>query len=292
MRRSPEKVIHVSDREVLEAVLDARRQGQNAALAVIIRDQGSVPRRAGTKMLIYSDGRIVGTIGGGEMENRVIAAVPDLIKNNRTDVIHYDLADPASGDPGVCGGQVDIYLEPILPDPTVLVIGCGHVGQAVADLAHWLGFRVVVSDDREALCSPEAVPHADEYIIAEAEKIASAVTIHSRTYIAAVTRGVPFDVALVPDLLASPAPYIGVIGSRRRWATAVKEMKENGVPESDLRRIHAPIGLELNAETPREIAVSIMAEIVSKIRGGTGETMKWLGTPDEAADPPSDTQTN
>lgn len=233
-------------------------------------------------MLAYPDGRIVGTIGGGEMESRVIAAVPELLASGIPSILHYELAEPSRGDPGVCGGQVDIFMEPIMPDPAVLVIGCGHVGQAVADLAHWLGFYVIVSDDRADLCNADVIPHADEYVVVPSAEVAKAATIHRRTYIAAVTRGVPLDVQMVPALLGTPAPYIGVIGSRRRWATTVKKLKEMGVPEPDLARIHAPIGLELNAETPREIAVSIMAEIVGQMRGGSGEVMKWVGEPEEA----------
>jgi xanthine dehydrogenase accessory factor len=262
----------VSDptQEIYEAVLAARRSGTNVVLATVIRTQGSVPRRAGAKMLVYPDGRFLGTIGGGEMESRVLETVPRLLRDGQTDILHYELADPTRGDPGVCGGQVDIFLEPILPQPTVLVIGCGHVGQAVADLAHWLGFRVVVSDDRVELCNPEAIPHADEYLAVPPEQVAKRAPLHSQTYVAAVTRGVPFDVALLPALLESPVPYIGVIGSRRRWETALKELSAQGIDETALRRVHSPIGLELGAETPREIAVSILAQIIAARRGNEG----------------------
>jgi len=268
-------------------MLEARRAGKPVVLATIVRDQGSVPRHAGSKMLIYSDGAIIGTVGGGEMESRVIASVPELIKSGRPSILHFELAEPSRGDPGVCGGQVDIFMEPILPDPTVLVIGCGHVGQAVVELAHWLGFHVIACDDRADLCNSEATPYADEYLVIPAAKVAARAPIHANTYIANVTRGVRFDVETLPDLLKSEAPYIGVIGSRRRWATAAKQLAERGMSESDLRRIHAPIGLELNAETPREIAVSILAEIVGAQRGGDGHPMKWLGTPQEAEAPSS-----
>jgi xanthine dehydrogenase accessory factor len=278
--------VSVSDRDVFEAVLKAGQNGQAVVLATVIRDKGSVPRHAGAKMLIYPDGTAVGTIGGGELESRVMAGAPALLESGRPAVLHYELADPMSGDPGVCGGQVDIFLEPILPDPTVLVIGCGHVGQAVAELAHWLGFRVIVSDDREDLCNAEVIPDADEYLVVPPKEVAGSAAIHARTYIAAVTRGLPIDVVMLPALLQTPAPYIGVIGSRRRWAVAVEQLKEQGIDEDALRRVHAPIGLELSAETPREIAVSIMAEIIAQLRGGTGESMKWMGAPDEAGGTP------
>lgn len=272
----------MSDREILEAVLEARRTGKKAVLATIVRDQGSVPRHAGSKMLVYPDATIIGTIGGGEMESRVIAALPELLKSGIPSILHYELAEPSRGDPGVCGGQVDIFMEPILPDPAVLVVGCGHVGQAVVELAHWAGFHVTACDDRADLCNAEATPFADEYLVIPAAEVAEKAPIHSRTFIAIVTRGVPFDVQMLPALVKSEAPYIGVIGSRRRWATAAKQLADRGVAESDLGRVHAPIGLELNAETPREIAISIMAEIIGTQRGGGGQPMKWMGSLQEA----------
>jgi xanthine dehydrogenase accessory factor len=272
----------MSDRAVLEALLETRRTGKLAVLATIVRDQGSVPRHAGSKMLVYPEGSIVGTVGGGEMESRVIAALPDLLSSGIPQILHYELAEPSRGDPGVCGGQVDIFMEPILPDPTVLVIGCGHVGQAVVELAHWLGFRVTACDDRADLCNPQATPYADEYLVIPSSEIARTAPIHARTYIAAVTRGVTMDVEMLPDLLKSDAPYVGVIGSRRRWATAARQLRQNGLSDAVLKRVHAPIGLELNAETPREIAVSILAEIIAAQRGGSGAEMKWMGTPEDA----------
>lgn len=272
----------MAERELLEAVLKVQRSGRGGVLATIIRDRGSVPRHAGSKMLVYADGSTVGTIGGGEMESRVISEALTLLPTGQPKVMHYDLIDPTRGDPGLCGGQLELFLEPIMPDPTVLVIGCGHCGQALADLAHWVGFRVIVSDDRSDLCNADVIPLADEYFPVSPAEIAEKVAIHRRTYIAAVTRGVPLDVAMLPSLLATDAPYIGVMGSRRRWATAVKNLKEQGVDEKSLGRIHAPIGIELNAETPREIAVSIMAEILAHRYGGSGSPMQWMGSTEEA----------
>ena len=266
----------MSDVEVFEALLQAKRSGRSVVLATIVQTSGSVPRHAGSKMIVDGAGNILaGTVGGGEMENRVLAQASDLIANGQPDLLHYDLVDPDEGDPGVCGGQVDIFMEPIMPDPTVLVVGCGHVGQALAELAKWVGFRVVVSDDRADLCSQEVIPDADEYLVCPSNEIAERLTIHAQTYIASVTRGVPFDVVMLPALFKTEAPYIGVLGSRRRWTTTMKELKEQGIPEETLARVHAPIGLELEAETPREIAVSIIAEIIARQKGGTGQAMQW-----------------
>jgi xanthine dehydrogenase accessory factor len=274
----------VSDptQEIYEAIAVAQQGGVSVVLATVIRTQGSVPRRAGAKMLVYPDGHFLGTVGGGEMESRVLEAAPQLVRDGQPDILHYELADPARGDPGVCGGQVDIFMEPILPQPTVLVIGCGHVGQAVADLAHWLGFRVVVSDDRAELCNPEAIPQADEYLAIPPDQVAAQAPLHRRTYVAVVTRGVPFDVALLPGLLESEAPYIGVIGSRRRWETALKELREKGIAEDALARVYSPIGLELGAETPREIAVSILAQIIAAQRGNEEAPTEKVATSEKA----------
>jgi xanthine dehydrogenase accessory factor len=184
------------------------------------------------------------------------------------------MADPARGDPGVCGGTVEVFVEPIHPPATVLVIGAGHVGKAVVHLAKWLGFRVAVSDDRAEFCNPESTPGGDAYYPVEMGRLAEELKMNKQTYIIITSRGSSVDVAGLPKLLEADAAYIGVIGSRRRWMTTVKALKEKGVPEDQLAKVHSPMGLELNAETPEEIAVSIMAEILMLKDKGTGKSMK------------------
>jgi xanthine dehydrogenase accessory factor len=173
----------------------------------------------------------------------------------------------------VCGGQVEVFVEPILPPARIVVIGAGHVGKAVAHLAKWLGFRVAVSDDRAAFCNPVAVPDADEFYPVALAELPQKLNINRQTYLVLTTRGVTVDVPGLPALLETPAAYIGVIGSRRRWATTLKELKKRGLDKKKLASIHSPIGLELNAETPEEIAVSIMAEIIMLRNSGSGEPM-------------------
>ena len=165
----------------------------------------------------------------------------------------------------------------------MLVIGGGHLGKALVHLGKWLGFRVALSDDRPEFCSPESVPGADLYLPVVIADLPRHFQFHSETYIVMPTRGVPFDVEGLPHLLDTPHAYIGVIGSRRRWATAMKQLQGKGVSAEKLARVHAPMGLELNAETPEEIALSILAEIVMLKRGGTGEPMKLVGEKEEAA---------
>lgn len=260
--------------QIFDELTQVQKAGEPVVLAVVVRARGSVPRRAGAKMLVYEDGRISGTVGGGELESRVIQEAQRALKDGQTRMLPYSLVEPERGDPGVCGGEVEIYLEPYTPPATVFIIGCGHVGRAVADLAHWLGYRVAVTDDRADLVTPENVPHADVYLPGSIEEALAAHPITAHTYVAALTRNVLVDQRILPHLLNTPAPYIGVIGSRRRWAETTRLLLADGFTEAQLERFHSPIGLELNAETPKEIAVSIMAEIMMVRRGGTGERMR------------------
>ncbi len=263
-------------RAVYAALLDAQEKGVSAALATVVRVIGSVPRHEGSKMLVYADGRFVGTIGGGAMESRVIQEAVASMQDGRTRTRSYTLNDISAGDAGVCGGTVDVFIEPIYSPPTLLVIGGGHVGKALAQLGKWMEYRVVLCDDRAEFANPDYLPGMDEYVVCKPAEITQHTIINQRTCIAAVTRGLPVDVHLVPALLATDAAYIGVIGSRRRWSVTVKALAEQGISPEDLERIRAPIGLELEAETPKEIALSIMAEIVMLQRGGTGKPMQWL----------------
>lgn len=158
-------------------------------------------------------------------------------------------------------------MEPIIPKPTLVVVGAGHVGQAVAHLAHWLGFRLVISDDRPEFCTPENIPDADEYFPIPLLEFTQNFEITPWTYLVLTTRSVDIDVPGLPSILDSPAAYIGVIGSRRRWETTRKQLEEAGVDSEKINRVQSPMGIEINAETPQEIAVSIMAEII-RIRHG------------------------
>lgn len=270
-------------REVYEAILAAQTSGEPAALATIVAVQGSVPRHEGSKLMIRPDGSFVGTVGGGKLEATVIAEAQQVISSGKTRMLSYTLNDISEGDPGVCGGTVQVFIEPVAVPPTLLVIGGGHVGKALAELGKWTGFRVILSDDREAFCNPDYLPGMDGYIVCKPAEIGDHIDIHANTYVAAVTRGLPVDIHLIPALLATSAPYIGLIGSRRRWALTIKALREDKQIQAEaLARVHAPIGLELRAETPKEIAISIMAEIIMIRRGGSGQPMQWMGEVAEA----------
>lgn len=252
---------------VYEAVVTVQREGRMAALATVIRTQGSVPRHAGSKMLIHTDGSIVGTIGGGAMESLVVQEALKIMKSGEAATFSYALSDLKGGDPGICGGTVDVFVEPIGGLPTLVVIGCGHVGKALAELAKWSGFRVIVSDDRVEFCSPIAIPNMDGYLPVSAGELLDHLTITPTTYIAAVTRGLPVDEQLFPKLLTARTSYVGLIGSKRRWAITRKALiDDHGLAAEVVDQVHSPIGLDIGAESPQEIAISIMAEIIQHYR--------------------------
>ena len=265
-----------------EVVGEATRKNEPVVLCTVVKSEGSTPRHVGSKMLVYPDGRFVGTVGGGDLEHRVLDEAWMALIDGKARLLHYNLADPARGDPGVCGGQVEVFVEPLLPSPTVVVIGAGHVGRAVAHLAKWLQFRVVVSDDRPEYCNKETIPEADAFHVCAMEELPQRVKFDARTYVVLTTRGSSVDAAGLPALLRAPAAYLGAIGSRRRWTTTVKELELRGVAPAEIARVHSPMGLELQAETPEEIAVSILAEILMLRDRGTGTSMvaskpEWPG---------------
>jgi xanthine dehydrogenase accessory factor len=258
---------------IYKAITELEEKNEAGAVCTVVRSRGSTPRHATSKMLVYPDGHIIGTVGGGELENRVIAEAQKAIQDGESRLLEYSMADPQRGDPGVCGGQVEVFVEPIMPKPVLVVVGSGHVGKAVAHLAKWLGFRVAVNDDRPEFCNPQAVPEADEFYPVPMAELPDHLKITPWTYLVLTTRGVAVDVPGLPALMDSPAAYLGVIGSRKRWLTTRKALLESGISEEKLKRVRSPIGLELKAETPEEIAVSIMAEIIMLRQGGDGKVM-------------------
>jgi xanthine dehydrogenase accessory factor len=256
-----------------QEIAELIKQQERAVLCIVVETKGSTPRSAGSKMLVYPDGSISGTIGGGEMEHRVVQEALEALAEGKPRLISYKMNDPKEGDPGLCGGQLEVYVEPILPKKTVVVVGAGHVGLAVVHLAKWLGYAVIVSDDRPDFATSELVPEADDYHTGSILDLLEKHRVHELTSFVLTTRGVDVDTEGLPAILKTPAAYIGVIGSRRRWETTRKNLLETGIEEEQLSRVHSPMGLELNAETPEEIAVSILAEITMLARGGDGGLM-------------------
>jgi xanthine dehydrogenase accessory factor len=254
-------------------IAEIEEKGKSVAVCIVVKTSGATPRRAGCKMLVFPDGKIKNTIGGGEMERRVVAEALEALRDGQSRLVDYSLVDPDTGDAGVCGGRMTVYVEPVVPRPTLVVVGAGHVGRAVAKLAHWLGFQVAVSDDRPEYCTKQNVPDADLFLPGPYSELPQKLDVDLQTYIVLTTGGVEDDLSCLPALLDTRAAYVGVIGSRRRWATTRGMLAEAGVPTERLDQVASPIGLELDAETPEEIAVSILAEIIMLRRGGHGRRM-------------------
>ncbi len=261
----------LSEERVAALVLGELEAGRAVVVATVFATARSVPRRAGSKMIVFSDGRTVGSVGGGELEQRVIRdSMRSFVANDpeaatiRT--CTYELVDVASGDPGVCGGTTEIIIEPKYPNPTLLIVGCGHVGRAVAELASWLGFRVVANDDRTELATAALMPGATVVVAGPVTEALRVANIDHRSAVVVVTRNVAVDLVVLPEVLRTTAGYIGLMGSRRRWQVTAEQLAAAGVAAEQLSRVQTPIGLEIGAETPEEIAVSILGEVVSARR--------------------------
>ena len=263
--------------KLLRQLAEAASRGVAVASATVVDTSRSVPRHSGAKMLVFRDGSIAGTVGGGEMEARVTAEAVAALSDGRCRLLSYRLVDPVRGDPGVCGGDVQIFVEPHMPEGTVIVIGYGHVGRAVTGLARWLGFRVTACDDRPEIHqdtpgeaavggADAAAAGPDEMVIGSVEDLLAGRSLTADVSVVLVTRNVDADAAALPKLLATDAGYLGVMGSERRWATTRARLEADGVDPGALDRVHAPIGIEMGAETPEEIALSIMAEVIAHRR--------------------------
>jgi len=255
--------------KILRELVDAIQQRTPVAMATVVDTDRSVPRRAGSKMLIYRDRSISGSVGGGEMESRVVDQSLEAMTDGTPRRLCYDLVDPSTGDPGVCGGTVEIYIEPYMPKPTVFVVGAGHVGQAVVELGCWLGLSVVVWDDRSDLINSIKLPTGvdSSQVITVDGPLADAIAanpIDEYTSVVMVTRNVALDVEILPHILGTPAPYVGLMGSKRRWDTTRTKLADLGYDDVVLDRITAPIGIEIHAETPQEIAVSILSQVIAQ----------------------------
>jgi xanthine dehydrogenase accessory factor len=254
--------------EVLAAAADALARGEAAALVTVVRSNGSTPQRAGAKMLVFADGRTVGTIGGGCYENDAFWKAREAITTGRGTLLHYDLNDDFAQENGlVCGGQMDVHIDPLAPAPHLYIIGAGHVGWHVATLAHSAGFRIHVVDDREKFANRERFPDADEVIVEPIADWLHGATLQPTAYAVIVTRGHQADLEAMRSLAARDLTYLGLIGSRAKIVRINQALLADGLPVESLERVHAPIGLDIGAVTPAEIAISIVAELVAIRRG-------------------------
>ncbi len=270
------------NREVFLAVADALERGEPAALVTIVSARGSTPQRVGAKMLVFADGRTIGTIGGGCYENDAFWKAREAIEKRRPQVVHYELDDDFAQESGlICGGQMDIYIEPIEPTPELYIIGAGHVGFHRARLAHEVGFRVHVVDDREKFANVSRFPMAVELVVDDIPAWIARAALPAHAYAVIVTRGHTNDLDALRALAPRDLRYLGLIGSRAKVARIYDALAAENVAPAHLARVHAPIGLDIGAVTPQEIAVSILAELIAvkhgkvAARGAADLSMQW-----------------
>jgi xanthine dehydrogenase accessory factor len=265
------------NQEVFTAALEALERGEPAALVTIVSTIGSTPQRVGAKMLVFSDGRIVGTIGGGCYENDAFWKAREAIKTRRPEMVHYELSDDFAQETGlVCGGQMDVYIEPIEPSPELYIIGAGPVGFHLARLAADVGFRVHVVDDREKFANLERFPTAVEVVASDIPAWIDRANLPAHAYAVIVTRGHTNDLEALRVLAPRELRYLGLIGSRAKVARIYEALVEARMPAEALERVHAPIGLDIGAVTPQEIAVSILAELIAVKHGKDHPAaMRW-----------------
>jgi xanthine dehydrogenase accessory factor len=233
----------------------------------VVRAQGSTPQRAGAKMLVWADGRTVGTIGGGCYENDAFWKARESITSGKPLLLHYELNDDFAQENGlICGGRMDVHVDPLIPSPRLFIIGAGHVGLHLARAAAEVGFRIHVIDDREKFANAERFPGADIVVEPIPEWLHRA-ELPPSSYVVIVTRGHQHDLDALRALAGRDFKYLGLIGSRAKVARIYEALLAEGMPAACLERVHSPIGLEIGAVTPAEIAISILAQLIAVSRG-------------------------
>ena len=265
--------------DLYEEIVKLRRQGRRGAVATIVNVRGSIPSFKTAKMLVRDDGSIVGTIGGGCVEAEVWQAARDVMESEKPRTMTFDLNQDPKYDTGlVCGGTLEIFVEPVLPPAELYIFGAGHIAASLYRVAKIAGFDICVIDDRETYANRERFPDAQEVIAEDFEKAAARIMPAESSYIVIVTRGHRDDMRVLRWAVQTPARYIGMIGSRRKTITIFKELQAEGLAPELFQRVHAPIGLDIGAITPEEIAVSITAEMIAKRRGVERELphMSWF----------------
>lgn len=249
--------------DIFEEIVKIRSEGGRAAIVTITSVKGSTPRAEGSKMLVRSDGSILGSIGGGSAEAQVCRDAIDVMQEGKSRILQYDLTGKEAAEGGmICGGTMEVFIEPIVTDPVLYIFGGGHISFTISKIGKILGFRVVVIDDREEFANPERFPEADETMARDLDDVFSNLVLDGFSYVVIVTRGHLLDEKVLEWAVKTDARYIGMIGSRKKNRIVFSHLESKGITKELLETVHAPIGIDINAETPEEIAVSIMAEII------------------------------
>jgi xanthine dehydrogenase accessory factor len=250
--------------DVYEELVRLRNSGQKCALATIVEVRGSIPSYESAKLLVREDGSMIGTIGGGCVEAEVWTAAREVIETEKPRHLSFNLGQDAAYDNGlICGGQLDVFVEPVLPIPHAFIFGAGHISKALSKVATLAGFSTVIVDNRDTFANRERFPEAVAVHAAEYEEVFPQLGINETSYLIIVTRGHRDDMRVLQQAIATPARYISMIGSKRKVINVIRELEKQGISREAFERIHAPMGLDIGAISPEEIAVSVVAEMIA-----------------------------
>ena len=269
--------------DIYEEIVKLRRQGQRGAVATIVNVRGSVPSFKTAKMLVRDDGSIFGTIGGGCVEAEVWQAAREVMEQEKPRTLTFNLNHDPKYDTGlVCGGTLDVFIEPVLPPASLYVFGAGHVAVNLYKIANMAGFEVTVVDDRSAYANRERFPDASEVIAEGFESVMARLEPNESSFIVVVTRGHRDDMRVLRWAVATRARYIGMIGSRRKVIAIHRELLKEGMAANLFERVHSPVGLDIGAITPEEIAIAITAEMIAIRRKSDARLphMSWFQNPE------------
>jgi len=254
----------LTDLELYEEIVRLTRQGETFALATVVAHGGSSPRKSGAKMLVRSDGSALGSVGGGRVEQETVEAARAVLANGEPRTLEFILTEEHGY---ACGGSMSVFVEPQGLRPLLVMFGAGHVGRAVTALVHGCGFRVTVVDERPECAASALLPGADQIVCAPVNDAFSRLNLGSDCFVVIATPGHLHDFDAVRGCLATEAGFIGLLGSRRKREVLLKTLEEEGYGDAQRERVITPVGLDIAAQTPEEIAVSIVAQLISLRRG-------------------------
>jgi xanthine dehydrogenase accessory factor len=250
--------------DVYDELIRLRKLGQKCAIATIVQVKGSIPSFESAKLLVREDGSMIGTIGGGCVEAEVWNAAREVMETEKPKHMSFNLGQDAAYDNGlICGGQLDVFVEPVVPPPHAIIFGAGHISKSLCKVASLAGFSTTIVDNREAFANRERFPEAGEIFADEYEDVVSKLTVHDSTYLIIVTRGHRDDMRVLRWAATTASRYVAMIGSKRKVISVLKELEKEGLTRQQLDRIYAPMGLEIGAISPEEIAISVVAEMIA-----------------------------
>ncbi|MFP5225992.1 MAG: XdhC family protein [Acidobacteriota bacterium] len=253
---------------IFDEISRLKAEGRRGALATIVNVRGSIPSVMASKMLVRDDGSIAGTVGGGCVESDVRKGAMEVMRDGKPRTFNFNLdQQPDDENSLVCGGSLQVFVEPLTPAPRLYIFGGGHVGLSVHKVATLAGFETVIVDDREPFSNRERFPEAKETLAGDLDEITASLTPADSSYIVIVTRGHRYDLRVLRWALDTPAHYIGMIGSARKVLAIYRQLEAEGIAPERMKRVYAPIGLDIRAATPEEIGVAIVAELIAIRRG-------------------------